>query len=116
FATLETTKGVDDLCARFRMLLAGQDKAGAFYRDSFYALFQYVSNRIPEISDELYRIDDALCAGFGWELGPFDTWDALGVAKTVRDMEASGYQPNQWVYDMLERGHQSFYKVASGKR
>lgn len=116
FATLETTKGVDDLRKRFRMLLAGQDKAGQFYRDSFFALFQYVSNRIPEVSDELYRIDDALCAGFGWELGPFATWDALGVEKSVQDMEAAGYKPNPWVYDMLSVGHASFYKVDGGKR
>lgn len=116
FATLETTKGIDDLRKRFKVLLAGTDKAGEFYRDSFYALFQYVSNRIPEISDELYRIDDALCAGFGWELGPFDTWDAVGVENTVAEMEKAGYKPNQWVYDMLASGNKSFYKVENGQR
>lgn len=116
FATLETTKAIDDLRKRFKVLLAGKDKAGDFYRDSFYALFQYVSNRIPEIADELYKIDDAICAGFGWEIGPFDTWDALGVEKTVKEMEAAGYKPNQWVYDMLQSGNSSFYKVESGKR
>jgi 3-hydroxyacyl-CoA dehydrogenase len=116
FATLETTKTIDDLRQRFKVLLAGKDKAGDFYRDAFYALFQYVSNRIPEISDELYKIDDALCAGFGWQLGPFDTWDAIGVEKTVADMEAAGNKPNQWVYEMLQSGNKSFYKVESGRR
>lgn len=116
FATLETTKTIDDLRQRFKVLLAGKDKAGAFYRDAFYGLFQYVSNRIPEISDELYRIDDALRAGFGWELGPFETWDAAGVANTVTEMEKAGYKPNQWVYDMLQAGHGSFYKVEEGMR
>lgn len=116
FATLETTKGIDDIRERFKVLLAGKDKAGEFYRDSFYALFQYVSNRIPEISDELYRIDDALCAGFGWQIGPFDTWDAVGVEKTVAQMEAAGYKPNQWVYEMLGSGNKSFYKVEAGRR
>lgn len=116
FATLETTKTIDDLRQRFKVLLGGKDKAGEFYRDSFYALFHYVSNRIPEITDELYKIDDALCAGFGWELGPFDTWDALGVDKTVAEMEAAGYKPNQWVYEMLQSGSKSFYKVQNGKR
>src|SRR5688500_2132822 len=105
FATLETTKTIDDLRKRFKVLLAGKDKAGDFYRDSFYAVFQYVSNRIPEISDELYKIDDALCAGFGWEIGPFDTWDAAGVEKTVAEMDAAGYKPNQWVYEMLQSGN-----------
>jgi 3-hydroxyacyl-CoA dehydrogenase len=116
FVTLETTKTIDDIRQRFRILLDGKDKAGEFYRDSFYALFQYVSNRIPEISDELYRIDDALCAGFGWEIGPFETWDAVGVEKAVKEMEAMGYKPNQWVYEMLKSGSKSFYKVESGKR
>lgn len=116
FATLETTKTIDDLRQRFKVLLGGKDKAGEFYRDSFFALFQYVSNRIPEIADELYKIDDAICAGFGWEIGPFDTWDALGVEKTVAEMAAAGYKPNQWVYEMLKSGNKSFYKVESGKR
>jgi 3-hydroxyacyl-CoA dehydrogenase len=116
FATLETTKTIDDLRQRFKVLLAGKDKAGEFYRDSFFGLFRYVSKRIPEISDELYKIDDALCAGFGWELGPFDIWDALGVQKTVQEMEAAGYKPDQWVYRMLESGNSSFYKIEDGQR
>jgi 3-hydroxyacyl-CoA dehydrogenase len=116
FATLETTKTIDNLRDRFKVLLAGKDKAGDFYRDAFYGLFKYASNRIPEISDELYRIDDAVCAGFGWELGPFDTWDAVGVEKSLPAMEAAGYKPAQWVYDMVAAGHKSFYKVEGGKR
>lgn len=116
FATLETTKTIDNLRERFKVLFAGKDKAGEFYRDSFYGLFQYVSNRIPEISDELYRIDDAVCAGFGWEIGPFETWDAVGVESTVKNMEAMGYKPKQWVYDMLAAGNNSFYKVEKGER
>jgi len=115
FATLETTKTIDNLKERFRVLLAGKDKAGEFYRDSFYALFQYVSNRIPEIADELYKIDDAVCAGFGWEIGPFETWDAVGVEKAVKEMEAIGYKPNQWVYEMIQAGKNSFYKVQDGQ-
>lgn len=116
FQTLESTKTIDNLRERFKVLLSGKDKAGEFYRDSFFALFQYVSNRIPEISDELYKIDDAVCAGFGWELGPFDTWDAVGVEKTVKEMEAMGYKPARWVYDMLQAGNKSFYKVEKGNR
>lgn len=116
FATLETTKTIDNLKDRFKVLLAGKDKAGDFYRDCFYGLFQYASNRIPEISDELYRIDDAVCAGFGWELGPFETWDAISVEKSLPLMEAAGYKPAQWVYDMLAGGNKSFYKVEAGQR
>ncbi len=114
FSTLEQTKPISNLKERFPILLNGKDKAGEFYRDSFFGLFKYVTNRIPEISDELFRIDQALCTGFGWEIGPFETWDAVGVEKTVEKMEAMGYKPNQWVYDMLAAGIKSFYKVEKG--
>ncbi len=116
FATLETTKPIENLKERFNVLLAGKDVAGEFYRDSFYALFQYVTNRIPEIADEIYQIDDAVCSGFGWEIGPFETWDLVDIKKSIADMEESGYKPNQWVYDMLESGGDSFYKIEDGVR
>jgi 3-hydroxyacyl-CoA dehydrogenase len=116
FATLETTKTIDNLKDRFKVLLAGKDKAGDFYRDCFFDIFKYVTNRIPEISDELFRIDDAICGGFGWEIGPFETWDAVGLEKNLPLMEAAGYKPNQWVYDMVQAGNKSFYKVEGGQR
>jgi 3-hydroxyacyl-CoA dehydrogenase len=116
FASLETTKTVDSLKDRLKILFAAKDKAGDFYRDTFYQLFAYSSNRIPEIADELYKIDAAVNAGFGWEMGPFEKWDALGVAETVKAMEAAGTKPAQWVYDMLASGADSFYKIADGNR
>ncbi|MCK5371355.1 MAG: enoyl-CoA hydratase/isomerase family protein, partial [Cyclobacteriaceae bacterium] len=116
FGTLELTKPIDTIKDRFKILLAGKDKAGEFYRDSFYGIFQYISNRIPEVADELYKIDDALCAGFGWEVGPFDTWDQVGVAKSLSKMEAAGYKPHQWIYDMIDSGAESFYTVEKGVR
>src|SRR5882757_3541347 len=114
FATLETTKTIDNLKDRFKVLLAGKDKAGDFYRDCFFDLFKYVTNRIPEISDELFRIDDAVSGGFGWDLGPFETWDAVGVEKSLPMMEAAGYKPASWVYDMVAGGNKSFYKSEAG--
>jgi 3-hydroxyacyl-CoA dehydrogenase len=114
FATLETTKTIDNLKDRFKVLLAGKDKAGDFYRDCFFDLFKYVTNRIPEISDELFRIDDAVSGGFGWDLGPFETWDAVGVEKSLPLMEAAGYKPAEWVYDMVAAGNKSFYKSEAG--
>lgn len=116
FATLEATKSIDNLRERMKVLLAGKDKAGEFYRTSFYGLFAYVSNRIPEITDELYKIDAAMNAGFAWELGPFEAWDALGVADTVKAMEAAGNKPAQWIYDMLASGASTFYKVENGSK
>ncbi len=116
FASLDTAKPIDDLKQRIRILGAATDKAGEFYRMFHYSLFSYISHRIPEISDEIYRLDDAMMAGFGWEIGAFESWDTLGVAKTVADMEAAGYSVAGWVKEMLAGGAQNFYKVASGKR
>lgn len=116
FATLEQTKPIDNLRERMKMLLAGKDKAGEFYRASFFGLFAYVSNRIPEISDEIYKIDQAMNAGFGWELGPFEAWDALGLSETVKAMEAAGNKPAQWIYEMLNSGASSFYKNENGQK
>src|SRR5690606_19463495 len=93
-----------------------EGKAGEFYRKTFYSLFEYASKRIPEISDELYRIDDGLKAGFGWQLGPFESWDALGVKETVQKMKEQGKEPAKWVDDMLENGVDSFYKIENGKK
>lgn len=115
FATLELTKTIETLALRFGVLVGGQDKAGEFYRKSFGSLFAYVTHRIPEITDALYKIDDALRAGFGWEMGPFETWDALGVQKGIELLTAEGQQPAAWVTEMLAAGHTSFYRVnASG--
>ncbi|HXB41592.1 MAG TPA: 3-hydroxyacyl-CoA dehydrogenase/enoyl-CoA hydratase family protein [Bacteroidia bacterium] len=115
FATLELTKPIDNLKERVKILISGKDKAGEFYRATFIGLFQYVSNRIPEISDELYRIDDALKAGFGWDLGPFEYWDAIGVKEMIALMEQSGNKPAPWVYEMLQT-NTSFYKADKGLR
>ncbi|MEP1086860.1 3-hydroxyacyl-CoA dehydrogenase/enoyl-CoA hydratase family protein [Algoriphagus sp.] len=116
FKALEAAKEIEDLKKRIKFLVNFEDKAGEFYRATFYDLFRYCSNRIPEISDELYRIDQAVSAGFGWELGPFENWDLLGVKETVAKMEAAGEKPAAWVYEMLEGGNESFYKVENGKK
>ena len=116
FATVEAAKPIEDLKQRIKVLSAGQDKAGEFYRQFHYTLFSYISNRIPEISDEVYRIDDAMKAGFGWEIGAFETWDVLGVAKTVEAMKAAGFNVAKWVEDMSAKGITSFYKIENGKK
>jgi 3-hydroxyacyl-CoA dehydrogenase len=116
FATVEAAKPVDDLKERLKILFAGQDKAGEFYRHFHFGLFSYISQRIPEISDELYRVDDAMMAGFGWEIGAFESWDVLGVEKTVKMMKDQGYKVAGWVDEMLAAGNKSFYKTENGKR
>ena len=114
--SVTAAKPIENLKERIKVLVSGKDKASEFLRSLNYYIFQYSSNRIPEISDELYKIDDAMRAGFGWELGPFETWDALGVQKTVDKMIEANMKPADWVIKMLENGFTSFYKSENGKK
>ncbi|MDX5420994.1 MAG: 3-hydroxyacyl-CoA dehydrogenase NAD-binding domain-containing protein, partial [Hymenobacteraceae bacterium] len=116
FQSLEALKPIDDLKKRIKAFSQQKDKAAQFFNETLFGLFQYVSNRIPEISDELYRIDDALRAGFGWELGPFEYWDAIGAREGVQRMIEAGYEPAPWVEEMLNHGKESFYIVENGTR
>ena len=115
FASVAAARQAGGLKARLKALAVGKDKAAEFLNRLSYMIFQYVSNRIPEISDELFRIDDAMRAGFGWEIGPFEQWEAVGVAKTVAKMKAAGFAPATWVDEMLDAGIESFYKVEAGE-
>ena len=114
FQTLELTKTIDNVIDRFKVLVNGKDKAGEFYRKSFAGLFAYVSNRVPEITDDLYKIDDAMKAGFGWEHGPFQIWDAIGIEKGIELIKENGENVAEWVNEMLASGNSSFYTIKEG--
>lgn len=114
FASVGEAKLVDSLRARLKILAKGKDKAAEFLNKLNYSIFEYVSHRIPEISDELYRIDDAMKAGFGWDIGPFEHWDILGADSTLALMKEHGHQPATWVEEMIAAGHTSFYKIENG--
>lgn len=116
FATIDAAKPIEDLAQRLKALYSGADKAGEFYKKFHHLLFAYISNRIPEISDELYKIDDALKAGFGWEIGAFESWDALGVQKVADKMKAVGMAIAPWVDDMIAAGCKTFYLTQNGQR
>jgi 3-hydroxyacyl-CoA dehydrogenase len=116
FATLELTKTIDKVIDRFKVLVKGKDKAGDFYRKNFAAMFGYVQNRIPEISDELYRLDDAMKAGFGWQHGPFEIWDAIGVEKGIELMQNENIPVASWVTEMVASGQKSFYSIKDGAK
>lgn len=116
FATLEQTKAIDSLADRMPVLYSGRDKAGEFYRFMFHHLFAYAAHRIPEIADETYRIDEAMKAGFGWSLGPFETWDILGVQKVVDAMRAEGTAVASWVLEMLAAGYSHFFTIKNGRK
>lgn len=115
-ASLGAIKAIEDFPTAFRTLYAFKDKGGELVRRSSLALSAYVSNRIPEIADDLYKIDDAVKAGFGWDHGPFEFWDMLGVEKVVADLKEAGISYNSWVDEMLAAGITSFYKRENGSR
>ena len=116
FQSLELAKSEDDLGERTKMLFNAKDKAGEFYRPHFLSLMAYVSNRVPEISDEVYRLDDALKAGFGYEMGPFETWDAIGFENGLNALKSDGVAYSPWIDTMHEKGAKSFYRIEGGKR
>lgn len=116
FPSLEMAKGIDDLGERTKLLFNAKDKAGEFYRAHFANILAYATNRIPEISDEVYRLDDALKAGFGYEMGPFETWDAIGLKAGLKAISDAALKPAKWVEDMVAKGAESFYRIHEGKR
>lgn len=111
FSTLELTKTISKVKDRYKILIEGKDIAGVFYRKSFSGLFAYASNRIPEISEDYYKIDDAMQGGFGWTHGPFEIWDAIGLKKGLELSKAEGFKPAQWIEDMVAAGVDSFYQI-----
>lgn len=113
---LDTLKQIDELPRRIRAVFKGDDKGAQLLQRAHLGLFAYVSNRVPEISDTAYAIDDAIRAGFAWEAGPFQLWDMVGVEEGVKMAEAQGEKIAGWVKDMLAAGNTSFYKTENGKR
>lgn len=114
FETLDKTKSISEVADRFKVLCEGTDKAGSFYRAVFGDLFAYVAHRIGEITDTVYKIDDAMKAGFGWQHGPFEIWSALGLAQGIALAEAEGQKLPEWVHELKASGVTSFYGLDQG--
>jgi len=112
--SLKAAKQIDKLDKRVQAMFDADDKGGELVRRSLLGLFAYVSNRIPEISDNLYSIDDAMKAGYAWDIGPFEYWDMIGIEKGIQMAEAQGETVAQWVKDMHAAGHETFYKREGG--
>ncbi len=113
FDSVGATRKVEDLGERLRKLLAFDDRAATYVRDTIYFMFSYAAHVTPEIAYKLTDVDDAMRWGFAHEAGPFQIWDMLGVAETVEKMEAAGLNVAGWVKEMLANGHESFYKNGS---
>ena len=112
--SLTAVKQADDPGRKVKVLFAADDKGGELARKSLLSLFAYVSNRIPEITDQLFNIDKAVKAGFAWDFGPFEYWDLLGVEKCVEMAEADGLKIAAWVKDMIANGKTTFYATEDG--
>jgi 3-hydroxyacyl-CoA dehydrogenase len=111
---LDAVKQVDSLKGKIRTFCSDKfkDDAGAqLVKRSLVGLFAYVSNRIPEIANHLYSIDDGLRSGFAWNVGPFEYWDMVGIKEGIEMAEADGQTVAQWVKDMVAAGHETFYKL-----
>lgn len=116
FPSLDAAKQIEDLPARIKTLAWGKDKVGEFLWKTMTRTFVYAANRIPEIADTIVEIDEAIMWGFGWEIGVFETWDAIGVQESVERMRAEGQKIPANVEKMLESGATSFYKEENGQR
>jgi len=114
--SIGAAKKIEVLDTRLKAIFDAEDAGGQLIRKSLSGLFAYVSNRVPEIADQLFSIDDAVKAGFAWQLGPFQYWDAIGIQKGIESAEAEGDTVAQWVKDMVAAGHTSFYKREGGQQ
>jgi len=120
FAALEMAKTIDSLPERLNTLLApSRDKASVFLWSVLSELWTYAANRVGEISDSVVEIDRAMKLGFNWDMGPFELWDAAGVAKTVKRMQVEEKPVSPNVEKLLASGQQNWYaddpKAASGR-
>ncbi len=114
--SLELSKQIDDKRRRIAAVYKAEDKGGELIRRSLNALFAYVSNRIPEIAAAPHSIDQAVKAGFGWDFGPFEYWDIIGVENGIKAAEAEGYEVADWVTKMLSAGNNNFFVYEDGVR
>ncbi len=113
--SLKEAMKIKPLGRRLAFVLAQVDKAGALARHVIYNSLAYAARRIPEITDQIINVDRAVRWGFSHEMGPFETWDALGVRKTAQEMEANNIEVAPWVKEMLADGRETFYRFDDGR-
>ena len=116
FASLEAASKISDRAERIRTLCAASDKAGVFVWKHLSGVLCYAADRLAEIADDVATVDNAMKWGYNWELGPFETWDALGVAQTAERLKKEGREVPALVRDLLASGKTAFYEEREGKR
>lgn len=115
FPSIEAAKQIDDLPKRINTLVWGEDRVGEFLWKTISRMSRYSANRIPEIADTIVEIDNAIKWGFGWEIGVFETWDAIGLERSVERMKQEGAAIPESIEKMLAAGATSFYKRENGQ-
>jgi 3-hydroxyacyl-CoA dehydrogenase len=115
FPSLDAAKQVDDLPKRIKTLVWGDDRVAEFLWKTMSRTFRYAANRIPEIAGTIVEIDNAIKWGFGWQIGVFESWDAVGVAESIERMRKEGQAVPENVEKMLASGATSFYKRENGE-
>ena len=115
FETVKKAKKISIIKNRFPVLIDGDDKAAIFYQKMFAFMFSYIAHRIPEISEDIYKIDSAMCAGFGWKIGPFEIWDAIGIEKGLELVNKERLKTPEWI-KKLAKTTNSFYNIENTKK
>ena len=113
FETIGKAKKINQLTKRLNILIEGTDKAAVFYKKMFAFMFSYVAHRVPEITEDIYKIDAAMCAGFGWKMGPFEIWDSIGFNKGIELIKNEQLSVPKWCNNMSQS---SFYKIENGSK
>jgi 3-hydroxyacyl-CoA dehydrogenase len=113
---LDMAKNIEDFPERIKALVWSKDRVGTFLWKTMSRTFRYAANHIPEIADTIVEVDRAMRWGFNWELGVFETWDAIGVEKSVARMKEEGQPIPANVEKLLEAGAKSFYKKHDGQQ
>ena len=114
FETISKAKKIENLTERMKVLFNGKDRAGEFYRKVFAGLFSYSSCRIPEISEDIFLLDEAVKAGFGWEMGPFEMWDAVGFIEGLNTIKKLGLKTPKWIEKIEGNIDFNFYGLKQG--
>ncbi len=114
FDSVGKYRKVEPLGERIKAMIGAEDRAGEYLRNAIFNRLSYASLRIPEIADDLISIDNAVKWGFAHEMGPFEEWDALGVAESIEKLEAAGFAVAEWVKEMVSTGHETFYEYKNG--
>ena len=113
---LKKAKGIENIQKRMTFLIGEEGKESLFLKDYFSAIFAYAAQRVPEISDQYYPVDDAMRAGYLWDFGPFEYWDLIGIENGIEMIQAAGEKIPDWIKQMQKAGAEQFYKYENGEK